>query len=228
MNNRELLLAVCKEIEVLLDQLVLVGGCATELLITDVAAPEPRPTKDVDMVIDVVSLAEYYKVEEQLRELGFTQSMDDQGVICRWIKNGLMLDVMPTNEKILGFTNRWYTCAVENAQQTVINGININHITAPIFIATKLDAFLTRGKADYWMSHDLEDLISVVDGRNTIIDEIRSAPDKVVNYIAEQFTAMLASAVFNEVLPGLLPPDKAGQARLDLLLEKITGISQLA
>ncbi len=106
MNNRELLLCVCKEIEVLLDQLVLVGGCATGLLITDVAAPEPRPTKDVDMVIDVINLAEYYKIENRLRELKFTQSIDDQGVICRWVKNELMLDVMPTNEKILGFTNR--------------------------------------------------------------------------------------------------------------------------
>ena len=161
MNNRELLLAVCKEIEVLLDQLVLVGGCATELLITDVAAPEPRPTKDVDMVVDVASLADYYKIEEQLRELGFTQSIDNQGVICRWIKNGLMLAVMPTNERILGFTNRWYAIAVKNAQQIMINGMNINHITAPIFIATKLDAFLSRGKSDYWTSHDLEDLISV-------------------------------------------------------------------
>ncbi|VAX09705.1 hypothetical protein MNBD_GAMMA25-1231 [hydrothermal vent metagenome] len=117
---------------------MLVGGCATELLITDIAAPEPRPTKDVDMVVDVASLADYYKIEEQLREFGFTQSMDDQGVICRWIKN---------------------------AQQIMINGININHITAPIFIATKLDAFLSRGKADYLLNHDLEDLISVVDGR---------------------------------------------------------------
>lgn len=228
MNNRELLLCVCKEIEVLLDQLVLVGGCATGLLITDIAAPEPRATKDVDMVIDVVNLAEYYKIEKQLRELKFTQSIDDQGVICRWIKNGLMLDVIPTNEKILGFTNRWYASAVEHAQHIMINGLDINYITAPIFIATKLDAFHTRGKADYWSSHDLEDLISVIDGRNTIVDEMKSAPGKVINYVSEQFSAMLDSEVFNEALPGLLPPDKAGQARLNLLLDKITHISKLA
>ena len=227
MNNRELLLCVCKEIEGLLDQLVLVGGCATGLLITDVAAPEPRPTKDVDMVIDVINLAEYYKIEKQLRELKFTQSIDDQGVICRWVKNELMLDVMPTNEKILGFTNRWYASAVEHAQHIVIDGLGINYISAPIFIATKLEAFHTRGKSDYWSSHDLEDLISVIDGRNTIIDEMTSAPDKVINYISEHFSAMLDSEAFNEALPGLLPPDKAGQARLNLLLDKITHIARL-
>ena len=43
MKNKELLLEVCMEIEPILDQLVLVGGCATELLISDEAAPSPRP-----------------------------------------------------------------------------------------------------------------------------------------------------------------------------------------
>ncbi len=109
----------------------------------------------------------------------------------------------------------------------MIDGLGINYISAPIFIATKLEAFHTRGKADYWSSHDLEDLISVIDGRDTIIDEMTSAPDKVINYISEHFATMLDSEVFNEALPGLLPPDKAGQARLNLLLDKITRIARL-
>ncbi len=88
MKNQELLIAVCKEIEPLLDQLVLVGGCATELLITNKAAPALRPTRDVDMIIDVLSLSRYHDTEANLRKFGFTQTMDDQGLICRWTKNG--------------------------------------------------------------------------------------------------------------------------------------------
>lgn len=104
MNNRELLINVCREIEPLLSEFVLVGGCSTELLITDSAAPHPRPTQDVDMVVNAVTLNDYYAVESKLREFGFSQTMDEQAVICRWIKGPLKLDVMPTNEKILGFT----------------------------------------------------------------------------------------------------------------------------
>ena len=108
MNNQSLLLAVCGEIRPLLDRLLLVGGCVAELLVTDVAATKPRTTFDVDWVVNALSLMDYYRLEEELRGLGFSQTADDNGVICRWTKNALMLDIIPTDEKILGFSNRWY------------------------------------------------------------------------------------------------------------------------
>jgi len=58
MSNLQLLTTMCHEIEAILDQTVLVGGCATELLLTDKAAPEVRFTIDVDMLIEVMSLVE--------------------------------------------------------------------------------------------------------------------------------------------------------------------------
>jgi predicted nucleotidyltransferase len=225
MSNSDLLLAVCKEIESLLDQLVLVGGCATELLITDTAAPEPRPTYDVDMVLHALNIGDYYKVETQLRELGFSQTEDEQGIICRWTKKALVLDVMPTDEKILGFTNRWYPHAVEYAENITIGGLKINYITAPIFIATKLEAFYSRGKDDILASHDLEDLISVIDGRNSIVDEIRSAPSEVTEYLVKSVRKLLDNSKLEDALPGYLPPDSAGQDRLDSLVAKLREIS---
>lgn len=178
MNNRELLINVCREVEPLLDQFVLVGGCLTQLLITDSAAPHPRPTQDVDMVVNALTLGDYYKVESKLRDLGFSQSMGEHGIICRWFKGELILDVMPPVKKILGFTNRWYRHAIEFSESISLNGMVINHISAPIFIATKLDAFNSRGKGDFMMSHDLEDLISVIDGRSSIIGDIKASPLK--------------------------------------------------
>ena len=225
MKNQALLIAVCKEIEPLLTQLVLVGGCATELLITDKAAPAPRPTQDVDMIIDVLSLSGYHDTEKQLRDLGFSQSMDDQSIICRWTKNGLILDLIPTDEKILGFTNRWYTYAIKHSQQTVLDNIEIHHISAAIFIATKLEAFDSRGKGDYFASHDLEDLISVVDGRNELIKEMQDTPHEVTTFIQQRFSKFLRDDNFEDALPGLLPPDAAGQARLDRLIEKLNLIA---
>ena len=191
MNNRELLVSVCREIEPLLNQLVLVGGCSTELLITDSAAPHPRPTQDVDMIVNAITLNDYYSIESKLREFGFTQTMDEQGIICRWVKGVLKLDVMPTDAKILGFTNRWYQRAVEKAVTIKYENMVINHISAPIFIATKLDAFDSRGEGDFMMSHDLEDLIAVIDGRNNIVEDVAISPTDVQEYITYRISGFL-------------------------------------
>lgn len=227
MRNKELLLAVCSEIKPILDQLVLVGGCATELLVTDTGAPATRPTVDVDMVVKVASLAEYYKLEEQLRDLGFTQTQDDQGVICRWKKADLLLDLMPTDEKILGFTNRWYSLAVEHAEHIIINDVKLSYIPASIFIATKLEAFGSRGESDFMLSHDIEDAVTVIDGRENIVTEIETAPGEIRNFLSKRFELLMKDDRFDEALPGFLPPDIAGQNRLESLIDKLNAISKL-
>lgn len=227
MKNRELLIKVCSEIKPLLKQFVLVGGCSTELLITDSAAPHPRPTQDVDMIVNAVTRNDYYNIETDLRDFGFTQAMDDDGIICRWHKDKLKLDVMPTDEKILGFTNRWYGHAIEYSESIILKGMEINHISAAIFIATKLEAFYSRGNGDFMMSHDLEDLISVIDGRSTIVEDISASPTDIKEHIQSKINRFLINEQFNEALPGFLPPDQAGQLRLDLLLSKLQKISAI-
>ena len=62
---------------VLTDRMVFLGGCATGLLLTDPAAPEVRPTRDVDVITEVGSLAEYYRLADALRVVGF---VEDQGL----------------------------------------------------------------------------------------------------------------------------------------------------
>jgi hypothetical protein len=77
----------------------------------------------------------------------------------------LTIDVMPTDERILGFSNRWYAPAIASAQSIEIAGARIRLVTPPYFIATKFEAFNGRGNNDYSGSHDLEDVIAVIDGR---------------------------------------------------------------
>lgn len=222
MSNLQLLTTVCKEIEPILDQVVLVGGCATELLITDQAAPEVRYTVDVDMLIEVVSLAEYYSVGDKLKKLGFKENHD---VICRWQKNDLILDLMPTDKNILGFSNPWYKSAIQQKVSSELDDMTLYHISAPYFIATKLEAFISRGNNDYWSSHDLEDIISVIDGRIELYDEIKCSDPILVEFIQNKFQGMLNEEQFIEALPGYLPPDSASQERINLLKNRI---SQLA
>ena len=94
------------------------------------------------------------------------------GVICRWRFKEILVDFMPTDERILGFSNRWYTDAFRNAHNFSIEGLTLKLIRAPYFLGTKLEAFYGRGKNDYMVSHDMEDFIALIDGRLEIVDEI--------------------------------------------------------
>jgi len=179
-RNLELLTDAAELLRPVLDDLVFVGGCATALLITDQAAAEVRPTFDVDAIAEITSYADYVLFSERLRNLGFTEDTSEGAPLCRWLKATTTLDVMPLDEKILGFSNRWYKPAMEfSGQRTLKPGLSIRVVTAPYFCATKLEAFKGRGRDDYWSSHDLEDLIAVIDGRQELVDELSDAPEDV-------------------------------------------------
>ena len=103
-SNLAMLHVVAHRLGELNEKLVYLGGCATVLFITDPAALDVRATIDVDCIADVLSLGQYYEVERALKEKGFSQSMRDDCII-RWHYDDIILDVVPTNEKILGFTS---------------------------------------------------------------------------------------------------------------------------
>src|SRR3990172_6666005 len=125
---------------------------------------------------------------------------------------------MPLDENILGFSNRWYESAMDSTQEFEIEReIRIRVVTAPYFCATKLEAFKGRGRGDYLASHDLEDLITVVDGRPELLDELRSAPEDLRSYIADVIGQMMKARQFIDALPGYLLPDSASQARISQL-----------
>lgn len=88
----------------------------------------------------------------------------------------LIVDFMPDDERILGFSNRWYAQGIETAVSHPLTGeLEIKHLTAPLFIATKLEAYRGRGGDDPLGSHDLEDVVIVVDGREELLAEVQTA-----------------------------------------------------
>jgi len=101
--NLQLLTSVARLLRPMLSDLVFVGGSTTALLITDTAAAEVRPTYDVDAIAEITSYAEYEKFSERLRQLGFLADQSEGAPICRWAHGDIRLDVMPIDEKILGF-----------------------------------------------------------------------------------------------------------------------------
>jgi len=211
----------------LTDEVVFLGGCATGLLITDAAAPPIRETKDVDVIVEISSRHDYHSLSEKLRGRGFREDQSEGAPVCRWIYQSLMIDVMPTDESILGFSNRWYPDAMRTAEQVQLPGGSVIHmVTAPFFLATKLEAFYGRGNGDFMASHDLEDLIAVIDGRASIVQEV-SACVELRPYLAREFAKLLENDAFQDALPGHLPGDAASQARAAWILERMMKISAM-
>ena len=225
--NLELLKLTAEKLRPLLPEIVFVGGCATGLLITDPGAAPVRATYDVDVIAEIGSYADYAIFSERLRVLGFQEDTREGAPICRWICGSLTLDVMPLDEKILGFSNRWYRDAMLAAVTiTISDNLKVRAITAPYFLGTKLEAFHGRGQQDYFASHDLEDLIAVSDGRAALLDEITAALEDLRKYIGNAVQALLAEQRFQDALPGYLLPDAASQARIPRLFKRLKSLTE--
>ncbi len=209
----------------LLNHIAFVGGCVTSLLITDPAAAPVRTTLDVDAIIQITSYAEFTELEHRLFDLGFRRR--EMAPICRWFADDLILDLMPTDASILGFTNRWYKPALEHAEPIRLGKHEIRVTAAPYFLTTKLEAFHGRGKQDFQMSHDLEDVITILDGRPELIEEIAGSPEDLREYLGAEFRSLLASPAFRDALPGHLLPDAASQQRITIVLSRIQQIIDL-
>lgn len=226
--NLAMLVHVARRLGPLLEKVVFVGGCATGLLVTDKAAPDVRATIDVDMIVKVISRAEYHKIEKKLRKLGFSQPIEDNAlIICRWEIDDIKVDIMPSDASILGFSNRWYSDAITTAQKVQLESdLIINLVTAPYFLATKMEAFRGRGNGDYLASHDMEDIVTIIDGRPELIDEIRASSAVLRKYLATAFTKEMRSDDFREAVPSHLLPDEASQARLPIIIQRLEQIAQ--
>ena len=210
------------------EQLVFVGGCAVDLLLTDPAAAPARVTFDVDLVARVEALSGYHALERQFAALGFKRDMTQDAPICRWRYHNLEVDLMPMDSRVLGFANRWYPLAVQTATAvTLPTGMSIRLISAPAFAATKFEAFWDRGHGDFLGSHDLEDIVNVVDGRPELISEITVATPELRQYLAAQCSKLLQTPGFANALPGMVFPDESLAGRAKLLAQRLGQISAL-
>lgn len=187
----------------LLRQVAFVGGCTTALLITDAFAREGvRFTEDVDVIVHVLGYGRWQRLLTELRERGFRESPEDE-IICRMrlhqalIGRDLIVDFMPDDEDILNFTNRWYRDALQTANDHALpSGTVIRVVTPCYFLATKLEAFRGRGRNDPLGSRDIEDILTVVDGRDGLHAELTNAEPNLRLYIAHALGALLTHRDF--------------------------------
>lgn len=171
----------------------------------------------------------YAELEETLRQKGFAHDTRERAPICRWRVDGITVDAMPTSEDILGFSNRWYGLVMETSRRfTFPEGPTVRIIAGPAFLASKLEAFEDRGREDVYGSHDLEDILTLVDQRSELAAEIRESSDELRAYVGERIRALLDHSQFLNALPGLMEPGPAMAGRVQIVLDRLRLLAALA
>jgi hypothetical protein len=224
-NNTFILETIAKGLGEILNQFVFVGGTVVELYASSDTYQEARQTDDVDCVVEVTSLANYYVLEEKLRQLGFKDDMFEDGPICRKLYKGIKVDVMPTEEHILKFSNRWYKEGFSNAQNHVLtSSTTIKILPVSYFIASKLEAFFSSSRAhnnDVYASHDFEDIIYILDNCDNIIEQIQTTNDSVKSYIQGKFDFLHKNKPLIYALSGILRDDE-NEVKVLKIIERIS------
>lgn len=189
----------------LAQECVFVGG-ATVSLYADRMAEEVRPTDDVDILVEIGSLMDFTVLEEKIRDLGFQNDMQAK-FIGRYKLRDIIIDLMPTDPKILGFSNKWYSEGFKKAVHYSLDKTRIIKILdPPYFLATKIEAFKNRGKGDGRISSDFEDIIFILENRDAIWEEIASSDGKIKQYLKKEFEGFINNPYFEEWIEAHMIP----------------------
>ncbi|HKJ81851.1 MAG TPA: nucleotidyl transferase AbiEii/AbiGii toxin family protein [Ignavibacteriaceae bacterium] len=203
MQNKNLNLGVVKIVADALgelnDQVVYVGGAVVGIYADDPAAEDVRPTKDVDITLKIASYVELTKLEEELLRKEFKRDPLEK-VECRFFLNEILVDVMSTTRVGWAPANRWFEPAFSHIKEFNLEGTIIKIFTLAYFLATKFEAFNDRGKKDPRTSHDLEDIIYVLNNNLDLVKDILTAPEDVKKYLKDQFQVLLNSPVLQEAM----------------------------
>jgi predicted nucleotidyltransferase len=174
------------------NKFVYVGGAVVELYCDDPARVEVRPTDDVDVVVEIINLSAYAILEEDLIAIGINPDMFSP-VACRYRYHDIVIDIMPMDEHILGFTNIWYKEGLQNSvSYNLDDDLTIQIFTLPYFLGSKFEALKSdrRGK-DYRYNSDFEDIIYIFDNRINIKNELIDSENEVKIYLQKMISALL-------------------------------------
>lgn len=192
------------------DEAVYVGGAVIGLY-AEPNSDDTRPTKDVDFFLEITTPVQLEKVRETLTHRGFKQTHEDE-VLCRFRYSDIKVDVMSTQAIGWAPANIWFQ---EGMAHTITVAVaptkQIRILELPYFLATKFAAFNDRG-TDPRTSHDMEDLIYVLDSNSTWETAIANTTTTIKDYLHKQF----AQIEFETILAHLAENDRA-----KLVMERI-------
>lgn len=226
-TNIEMLQIVAKGLGELRNEVVFVGGGVAELYADNPFLSDIRPSLDVDCVIEISSRLKYNELENLLRKMKFVNDTSKGAPICRWIYNDILVDIMPTDEKILGFSNIWYEAGIKNKISKVLSdGTNIFIFLPEYFLATKFEAHKNRGGKDLRQSHDFEDIIYLFDNVNALFNRIMNTDILLAEYLKRESQTLLNNSGLAEGIESALPYS-ADFDRVELIEDIILSIANL-
>ena len=183
-----------------------------------------RITDDIDVIIEVANYGKYILLQEQLRRLGFAED-SNSSVICKWKIDGIVVDIMPTDPNILGFSNPWYIEGLQNRISIDIDDIQVYILSLPYFLATKITALKQRnGGVDWIWSSDFEDIVKIIN--EVELDFIlRESNEKLRDFLIISFTEFLTSkSYFIEACSAHMVKPFYSDHDIERVIDKITKI----
>lgn len=224
-TNIEMLQAVALGLGDLKDDMVFVGGAVAELYASNPELSDIRPTLDVDCVIELRSKTAHAKLEDNLRTKGFANDTSKGAPICRWIYQDILVDVMPSDSDVLGFSNKWYDEGIENKiSKTLPNGIEVFVFPPEYYLAAKFEAHKGRGGDDLRQSHDFEDIIYILDNCSELLESITNANEIAKAYLKEECANLLKNEGLTEGIESALPYGSDEEAT-EIIIELIQNIA---
>jgi hypothetical protein len=188
---------------------VFTGGAIVGLLLSDPAARPPSKTKDIDLVLEIAGYHEFAALEQILRRSGFSQNPLENMPVVAWYWKSIRVDILPDKPmEMMSKTNRWFPHLMAEAERVEVTEKKFAWVaSAPCFIATKLEAFRSRGKGNYLESKDIEDVIAVVDGREELAAELENAQPEIRQFLKSEFRMLLDIDDFMNCLPQIVPDE---------------------
>jgi hypothetical protein len=228
-TSRETVLAslrpVAERLQLLKRKFVFVGGSIAPFYVTDERITDFRPTKDVDVIVEAITRSRMHQIEEDLRKNGFR---NDPDVIHRFVLDGTLVDVLPVQSQEFDMLNRWYPATFETAKPIgPAPGLEIFVPTAPCFLATKLEAFVNRGQGDFLASKDIEDVLSIIDGREEIVGEAEDSPSEIRSFLSDTFGVMMGIQAFRDCIEGNISPAKPREEAMLALVDRLEQIARM-
>ena len=206
------------------DRIVYVGGAMVGLYATDPAASEPRTTMDIDCVVNTTSYAEHVKFEELLRQHKFQNDTTPDAPICRWVYKGDLVDVVSMDESAQSFGNKWYRPGfLKREKFELTSDLIIYRLPVTYYMATKIEALLSRGGSDWRGSKDFEDIIYILNYCPEFIYFFKSSDSEVRAYLTKQFSMIHNRKNIKEEIECALPYDEID--RTDFILDKMKQIA---
>lgn len=183
-------------------RIVFIGGAVAPLLQTTPPFKSARVTKDVDAIVATATYGEFHALADQLRALGFRQSLDSGTHVHRWTTtDGLLFDLVPAGTHAAASGQRWDILAIERSVEADLgDDVSVRYADAPSFLALKFAAFTDRGRSDPFMSHDLEDILALISSRALIANEVATSHAEIKAYVTAECRALCNSPFVDDLV----------------------------